>query len=117
MGTTAASRRRTTPARPRPAMAARGQSIRWDRVARWALLCVLGVILLLYVSPAKNWIQQSRAASAQTAELHDLEGQNDRLKRQVRDLRRPAALDREARRLGMVAPNERSFVIENLPRH
>lgn len=113
---TASRRRRTTPARPRPATG-RGQSIRWDRVARWALLCVLAVIVLLYVSPAKHWIQQSRAAGAQTAELHDLQGQNDRLQRQVRDLRRPAALDREARRQGMVGPDERSFVIENLPRH
>jgi hypothetical protein len=33
----------------------------------------------------------------------------------VRSLRDPGALEREARRLGMVRAGERSYVIENLP--
>jgi len=89
--------------------------IRWDRLGRVALLAVLGVILLAYVSPAKTWIQQSGTAKAQEAELAELERQHARLERRVRALRNPAALEREARRLGMVKTGERSFVIENLP--
>ena len=115
MASATTSRRRTTPAR-RAVSPARGGSIRWDRVARVALLCVLGVILLLYVSPAKNWIQQARAASAHSAELRDLQAQNHDLRRGIRRLHEPSALDREARRLGMVRSDERSFVIENLPK-
>jgi cell division protein FtsB len=73
------------------------------------------VILLLYLSPAKHWIQQSRTAGAQQDELRDLADENDELKRRVRALRDPGALEREARRLGMVRQGERAYVIENLP--
>jgi hypothetical protein len=45
--------------------ARRRTSIRWDRLGRLALLGTLIVILLLYISPAKHWWEQSRTASAQ----------------------------------------------------
>jgi cell division protein FtsB len=93
----------------------RRSGIRWDRVGRFALLTTLVVILLLYLSPAKHWIQQSRTARAQQNELQDLTEENGELKRRVRALRDPGALEREARRLGMVRQGERAYVIENLP--
>ena len=89
--------------------------IRWDRVGRFALLGVLLVILLLYVSPAKHWIEQSRTAGEQRQELTDLTKENRGLRRRIRALRSPGALEREARRLGMVKQGERAFVIQNLP--
>jgi cell division protein FtsB len=93
----------------------RHSGIRWDRVGRCALLTTLVVILLLYISPAKHWIQQSRTAGAQQDELGELADENKELKRKVRALRDPGALEREARRLGMVRQGERAYVIENLP--
>jgi cell division protein FtsB len=97
-------------------MAARAQGIRWDRVGRLALLATFFVILLLYISPAKHWLQQSSTARAQRAELEQLTTQNRELKRRVRSLRDPGALEREARKLGMVRQGERAYVIEGLPR-
>lgn len=93
----------------------RRSGIRWDRVGRFALLTTLVAILLLYISPAKHWIQQSRTASAQKDELRELTDENRELKRKVRALRDPGALEREERRLGMVRQGERAYVIENLP--
>jgi cell division protein FtsB len=90
--------------------------IRWDRVGRVALLAVLGIILVLYISPTKHWIEQSGTASAQREELGRLKAEQRRLQSQVRDLRGPAALEREARRLGMVKQGERPYVIEGLPK-
>jgi len=90
--------------------------IRWDRVGRIALLAVLGIILALYISPAKHWIEQSATAGAHREELRSLKAEQGRLKSQVRDLRRPAALEREARKLGMVKGGERSYVIRGLPK-
>ncbi len=90
--------------------------IRWDRVGRIALLAVLGIILALYISPAKHWIEQSGTAGAHREELRGLKAEQGRLKSQVRDLRRPAALEREARKLGMVKGGERSYVIRGLPK-
>jgi cell division protein FtsB len=98
-----------------PMAVSRRGAIRWDRVGRVALLGTLVVILLLYLSPAKHWIQQSRTAGAQEQELGELGDENRELKRRVRALRDPGALEREARRLGMVRQGERAYVIQNLP--
>ena len=110
---TARTRRSTPPPRSRPA--GRGR-IRWDRLGRIALLAMLAVILLLYVSPTKHWIEQSGTRSAQKTELRQLSAENRTLKSKVRALRDPGTLEQEARRLGMVKRGERSYVIENPPR-
>ena len=104
-----------TTQRTRRVSARRPSGVRWDRVGRIALLLTLGVILLLYISPAKHWLEQSSTANAQNAELRDLTDENRRLRERAEQLRDPAALELEARRLGMVRQGERSFVIENPP--
>ena len=106
--------------------ARRRTSIRWDRLGRYALLTVLFAILLAYIAPishwmkqsatAKHWWEQSRTASAQREELEELGKENRKLKQRVRALRDPGALEREARRLGMVRQGERAYVIKGLPR-
>jgi cell division protein FtsB len=93
----------------------RRSGIRWDRVGRVALLATLVVIVFSYLSPARQWIKQSGTASHQKQELGQLVGEKKRLERRLRALRDPGALEREARRLGMVRVGERSYVIENLP--
>ena len=90
--------------------------IRWDRISRTALLVVLLLIPLLYVSPAKQWVTQSRTANEDSAELKRLEQENHELEARVRSLQAPGALEREARKLGMVRKGERAYVIENLPK-
>ena len=93
----------------------RRSAIRWDRLGRVALLGTLAVIMLLYVSPTRHWIEQSQTNGEQKAELEELLSKNKQLKARVRDLKTPGALEREARRLGMVRQGERAYVIENLP--
>ena len=87
------------------------RGIRWDRIARTALLLVLAGIVLLYIGPARTWVGTYAEAKRKREDVAALRGQNDRL----RALRDPGALEREARRLGMVRVGERSYVIENLP--
>lgn len=96
--------------------ARRRTSIRWDRLGRLALLGTLIVILLLYLSPAKHWWEQSRTAAAQREELEELGSENRKLKQRVKALRDPGALEREARRLGMVKAGERAYIVEGLPK-
>jgi cell division protein FtsB len=93
----------------------RRSGIRWDRLGRVALLGTLILIVLSYASPARQWIKQSGTAGHQKQELSDLTAENNKLKRRLRALRDPGALEREARRLGMVRVGERSYVIQNLP--
>ena len=108
MAQSAAARRRTVAPR-------RTGTIRWDRVGRVALLLVLGAIVLSYAAPLQHWFEQRRTASEHAAELRRLEDENAALKRRAHDLTRPDAIEREARRLGMVKQGERPYVIENLP--
>lgn len=98
------------------ARAAARPNIRWDRLGRVFLLGVLGVILLMYISPLTRWITQKGTASQDTAELHQLEATNAGLKAKLKSLQSPQALELRARQLGMVKQGERAFVIENLPR-
>jgi cell division protein FtsB len=100
---------RFAPARGRPAR------IRWDRLGRVGLLCTLLTIMLLYVSPAKHWIEQSRTAGEQKRQLRELMEQRSTLERRVRALRDPVTIEREARRLGMVREGERAYVVQGLP--
>jgi cell division protein FtsB len=93
----------------------RAGRVRWDRVSRIALLAMLAVILLLYVSPAKHWLEQSSTRAAQHAELSRLKSEHAGLERKVRAFRDPGSLEREARRLGMIERGERGYVIENPP--
>jgi cell division protein FtsB len=80
-----------------------------------ALLGTLLVIVLSYASPARQWLQQSGTSTRQKQELSQLVKQKHTLSRRLRALRDPGALEREARRLGMVRVGERAYVIENLP--
>jgi len=93
----------------------RRRSIRWDRVGRTALLLVLGVIVLLYVPPAMRWFEQRQTAARQSAELEELRREHEELEARLESLRGPDAVEREARRLGMVRLGERPVVIEGLP--
>lgn len=94
--------------RRRPAGVA---GIRWDRVGRVALVAMLLVIVLLYISPVKHWIEQSGTAAHEQQRLDELRQENARLEGRLRYLKRPDSIDREARRLGMVKRGERAFVV------
>ena len=110
MASSSASVRARAPRRR--ASATLGSSgIRWDRLGRVALLALLGVIFLLYLSPAKHWWESSRTAAAQNAELQHLEAENERLRERSELLEDPDTLELEARKLGMTRSDERAFVI------
>ena len=113
---TAAAARRAARAKRPPAAGRRAPSgIRWDRLGSVALLGVLVGVLFLYVGPAHSWYDTWRTAKAKRAQVLDLRAQNQRLRERRRELLRPTALEREARRLGMVRKGERAYVIRGLP--
>ena len=97
-------------------MAAAHTRIRWDRLGRWALLFVLALVLYLYIGPTKNWVSTWREAGQKREEVADLRAENERLRARRDELRRESALEREARRLGMVKAGERAYIVEGLPK-
>ena len=88
--------------------------IRWDRLGRWALIGVFALVLYLYIGPAVRWVQTYREAGRQRALVAELRAQHERLSARKAELSAPGALEREARRLGMVKAGERAYIIEGL---
>jgi cell division protein FtsB len=114
----AAARRRQRQrqtAKGRPSKGASG--IRWDRVARTALLATLGIVLLLYISPVNRWLTQRHVAGQQQTDLKNLQTQNEQLRSDIKTLHTPSAIEIEARRLGMIKRGERAYVVENPPKN
>jgi cell division protein FtsB len=99
---------------PAPRRAASG--IRWDRVGRVGLLVVLVMILGLYVGPARSYFATRSQAAEKRAVVERLQRENQRLKARARALKDPSSLEREARRMGMVRPGERAYVVTGLPK-
>jgi len=90
-------------------------AIRWDRVGRVALLCVLAALVLLYVRPALSYVHTLGQTRTKHAEVRALEREHQALAARAGSLRKPGTLEREARKLGYVRPGERAYVIEGLP--
>jgi cell division protein FtsB len=101
-----APRRRT---RGRPA-----SRIHWDKLGRVVLVLVLFVILFSYINPAVNFVDAWRDSHAQRSQLQRLQHQHSRLAAKAASLDDPSAAVEAARKLGMVAPDEHSFVIRGL---
>ena len=109
-----AAGRGVAPERPRArAVGARG--IRWDRVSRVALLVVLVGMVYLYAGPARSYWATLQEAEHRRAEVAALKRENARLRARRALLRTTGALEREARRLGMVRPGERPYAVRHLP--
>ena len=97
-------------------MAQRAALIRWDRVGRIALLVVLVGVLGLYVNPTRSWLSARGEADQRRAEVAELQREHDRLEARRDQLRDPVQLEREARKLGMVKPGERAYVVNGIGR-
>jgi cell division protein FtsB len=97
------------------ATATRRAPVRWDRLGRVALLVVLAAILLLYIGPARSYVETWGQAKAKRAEVERLEAESRALRKRKAELQRSSTLVRDARELGMVRPGERAFVVRGLP--
>jgi cell division protein FtsB len=93
-------------------MAAASSRIRWDRVGRWALICVFAFVIYLYIGPARTWVSTYGEAKRKRAEVATLRERNEQLREEQRRLERQGAVELQARRLGMVKAGEKLYVIE-----
>ncbi len=91
-------------------------SIRWDRLSRYGLLVVLVGLMFLYVNPARSYVHTLQEAKHRRGEVSALASENHRLRVRRRALQSPQNLEAAARRLGMVRPGERAYVVRGLPR-
>jgi cell division protein FtsB len=90
--------------------------IRWDRIGRWALIGVFALVLYLYIGPARTFVSTWLEAKQKREAVATLRAENRELRARREALERPGALEREARRLGMVKAGEKEYVVRGLPR-
>lgn len=89
--------------------------VNWDRLGRVALVVVLFAVLASYLNPVVNFIDAWRDSKSSKQQLQDLARENSELRARAAGDETDAVMVREARKLGMVRPGERSYVIHNLP--
>jgi cell division protein FtsB len=111
--TRSTSRPKRRPAR-RPAPRRGGSRVRWDRVGRIALTCVLAAVLYSYLNPAIELVKTYTATTAAKAEFHELLDENKRLHNRIQSSDDPIVINRRARAQGMVAEGETPVVVQGL---
>lgn len=89
--------------------------MRWDRVGRLAMLCVLGALLYLYLSAGVHMFSTWRQSSHDRAAVVALQREHEALLRQHETLSKQATLEGEARQLGMMKRGEQPYVLSGLP--
>ena len=102
------------PARRRVRRKSAPSRIRWDKLGRILLVLVLFLVLVSYLNPLVNLLQAWQGSKSSDAQLVQLKQERLELTHQLRDVSSPAALEREARRLGMVQPGEHAYIVHGL---
>ncbi|HEY4451372.1 MAG TPA: septum formation initiator family protein [Solirubrobacteraceae bacterium] len=103
-------------ARPRRRAARRTPPrVRWDQLARIAMLGVMAALVYLYLSAGIHMFSTWRQAHRDSAAVATLEHEHGTLQRQHERLSQPGMLEAEARQLGMMKKNEQPYVISGLP--
>ena len=77
-------------------------------------MLVLFGVLVSYLNPVVNLIDAWRDSKAGEQQLVELKTENAGLRKQVDQAGDPLTLEREARKLGMVKPGERAYVVHGL---
>ncbi len=87
------------------------RGVNWKRLpTNWMIVVVL-VLGFLYAQPLKGYYDQRKATSEARATLQQLGKENRALKARARALKRESTIAAEARKLGMVSPDEKPFVV------
>jgi cell division protein FtsB len=81
---------------------------------RWLGVGVLLFIAFLYSQPLRSYLTTRDALEKRSAEVRSLQAKKARLERRLAEGDTPAAVMREARRLGYVKPGERLFIVKGI---
>jgi cell division protein FtsB len=85
------------------------------RLARWAVLGLVVLLAALYYRPVRAYVETKRTLQARTAEVAGLTVRKRELERRLSEIRSGSTLVRGARRLGLVKPGERLFIVRGIP--
>jgi hypothetical protein len=89
--------------------------VRWDRVGRVAMLCVLVALVYLYASAGLHMLSTWRQSRHDSSAVVRMEREHRLLVHQQQALNAPGTLEAEARQLGMMKKGEQPYMISGLP--
>ena len=81
-------------------------------------LLAIGALLLvafLYWKPANTYLRTKHTLDSRQAEVQSLRAEQIRLQKRLAQVGTKEQLVREARRLGLVKPGERLFIVKGIP--
>lgn len=82
--------------------------------ARWFAVAAIALIGLLYYKPLRSYFGTRAELHARKAEVRQLSAQKRTLERRLAQVGTGEALLRQARRLGLVRPGERLYIIKGI---
>jgi len=83
-------------------------------VRRWLGVGALCLVGLLYYRPLHTYVDTRRTLVERSEQVKSLRDERQRLQGKLADSAGDAALVREARRLGLVKPGERLFIVKGI---
>jgi cell division protein FtsB len=83
-------------------------------VRRWLGVGALCLVGLLYYRPLHTYVDTRRTLAERSGQVESLRAEKRQLARKLADSTSEAALVREARRLGLVKPGERLFIVKGI---
>jgi cell division protein FtsB len=95
----------------------RSRRKRRSPLVRWLAVAVIGVIAFAYVHPVRSYLHARDQVQARRTELGTLERERQELARRLALSETDQFVVEEARRIGLVRPGERLFIVKGLQGH
>jgi cell division protein FtsB len=83
-------------------------------VLRWCIVGVALFVAFLYYQPLSSYVQTRSALNERAAEVERLRDERTRLQARLADSETTTALAREARRMRLVRPGEKIFIVKGV---
>jgi cell division protein FtsB len=84
-------------------------------ILRWLAVGAIVLVGLLYARPLRSYLDAKHDLARRATEVQTLKAQRRALQHRLAESTSSEALTRQARRLGLVRPGERLFIVKGVP--
>jgi hypothetical protein len=81
---------------------------------RWLAVGAIVLVGLLYARPVRSYLGTKHELASRATDVRVLKAERRALQRRLAEASTPEALERVARRLGLVRPGERLFIVKGI---
>jgi cell division protein FtsB len=92
----------------------RARARRHSLLVRWSVIGVASLVAFLYYHPLAHYVETRSSVQQREAEVRALQSEKQRLEARLVESSTLAALAREARRINLVRPGERLYIVKGI---